>query len=184
MRIIAGTARGRPILGPRSGGAIRPTADRVRETVFNVLGQSLEGCEVLDLFAGTGALALESLSRGAARAVMVDVRRDALRLCRANAEALGFSDRVEILGMSVERAGKRLGRDQQRFDLAFADPPYAAKAVPAVLGWLGELELVKPGGVACVEHDKREEVPHAVGRLAKFDQRKFGDTLVTFYRTS
>src|SRR5262249_22343130 len=105
MRIIAGTARGRRLLAPKSQ-AIRPTADRVREALFNLLGQSFGGIEVLDLFAGSGALALEALSRGARRAVMVDSDRSAIRLCGANAASLGFSERVRVIAAPVERAVK------------------------------------------------------------------------------
>src|SRR5438132_1215848 len=127
MRIVAGSARGRPLKGPKSAEVIRPTADRVRETLFNVLGQWLEGQSVLDLYAGTGALALEALSRGAAKAVLVDRDREAQALIRANAESLGFEGRVELLAMPVERAFAALAG--RRFELVFADPPYAASAV-------------------------------------------------------
>src|SRR4051794_21286152 len=100
MRIVAGTARGRPLEGPKAAG-IRPTADRVRETLFNVLGQFLDGERVLDLFAGTGALSLEALSRGASSAVLVDRDRAAIGLCERNATSLGFRDRVELIESSV-----------------------------------------------------------------------------------
>src|SRR5215510_10826844 len=123
MRIVAGKARGHHLLGPRSSN-IRPTADRVREAIFNVLGQWMDGWSVLDLFAGTGALALESISRGARRAVMVDEDKEAVRLCRTNAAALGFKEQVEILAMPVTRALAQLQRAGERFELIFADPPY------------------------------------------------------------
>src|SRR5688572_2885467 len=104
MRIVAGTAKGRALAGPKATSRhIRPTADRVRETLFNILGQWLDGQCVLDLYAGTGALGLEALSRGAARAALVDSDREALALCRQNTEHLGFSDRVDILGQPVAR---------------------------------------------------------------------------------
>ena len=132
MRILSGSARGRPLKGPKGPG-IRPTADRVRETLFNVLGQYLEGGEVLDLFAGTGALALEALSRGAARAVLVDSGREALGLIRENAAALGFAERCEVLPSDALRALEHLGREGRRFALVFADPPYAQKVIADLL---------------------------------------------------
>jgi 16S rRNA (guanine966-N2)-methyltransferase len=181
MRIIAGTARGRRLLAPRSE-AIRPTADRVRESIFNVLGQSLSGQEVLDLFAGTGALALEALSRGAGGAVLVDSDREAIRLCKANAEGLGFVDRVRILNSPVARAIKLLQREGARFDLIFADPPYAARELAQIVGAVEAAALFNPGGVFCVEHDKRKAAPAAAGRLSKIDERGFGDTVVSIYR--
>src|SRR5437660_8414096 len=102
MRIIAGTARGRALVGPR-GDDIRPTSDRVRETIFNVLGQWIEG-RVLDLYAGTGALGIEALSRGAERAVLVDSSREAQKLIEKNLTSLGFADRGELLSMAVKPA--------------------------------------------------------------------------------
>jgi 16S rRNA (guanine966-N2)-methyltransferase len=182
VRIVAGTARGRPLFGPRSAKTIRPTADRVRETVFNVLGPWLEGQSVLDLFAGTGALAMESLSRGAVRAVMVDRDREAVELCRKNAESLGFQERAEVMAVPVERAVKTLAAGGAHFDIVFADPPYAARALVATAE--AAAPLLAPEGVFCVEHDRREAAPERVGSLAQVDQRRFGDTLVSLYRVA
>lgn len=183
MRIVAGSAKGRPIQGPKSTSRhIRPTADRVRETLFNVLGQWLEGQSVLDLYAGTGALALEALSRGAGRAVLVDSDREALALCRQNTDALGFSSQVEIVAQPVARAVEALGKRGERFELIFADPPYAAKVVETVLEQVGQGGLLIPGGLLIIEHDKREPAPEAHSGFSRADQRRFGDTLVSFYR--
>ncbi len=183
MRIVAGSAKGRALQGPKpTSRHIRPTADRVRETLFNVLGQWLEGQAVLDLYAGTGALGLEALSRGAGRAVLVDSDREALGLCRQNAQAVGFADQVEILGQPVARAVEALGRRGARFELIFADPPYAARGVEQVLEQVGQAGLLAPGGVLVIEHDKRESAPEAHEGLARVDQRRFGDTLASFYR--
>lgn len=180
MRIVAGTARGRRLKTPRSAATIRPTADRVRETLFNVLGQWAEGLVVLDLFAGTGALALEALSRGARHAVLVDRDREAIALCRSNAEELGFLDRVRVISSPVERAMEQLEREGAQFDLIFVDPPYASVQASQVLPRLEG--LLEPGGRACLEHDRREELPEVVGRLRRSDERRFGDTLVTVYQ--
>lgn len=181
MRIIAGSARGRILLGPRSR-AIRPTADRVRESIFNVLGQWMDGQSVLDLYAGTGAMALEALSRGAARAVLVDQEREAVGLCRANAAALGFAQQVMILAMPMARAVERLSAQGERFDLVFADPPYAARATGEVLAQVGQRGLLAPEGVLCLEHDRREAVPEQGEGLVRVDQRTFGDSRVSLFR--
>lgn len=181
MRIIAGKARGRPLLGPKSP-KIRPTADRVRESIFNLLGQWMDGWAVLDLFSGTGALALEAISRGAARAVLVDMDREAIRLCRGNASALGFDDQVEVLAMPVLRALAHLQESGARFDLVFADPPYALRAVQDIVRAVTSARLLNVGGILCIEHDKREEVPDAWDAMARTDQRRFGDTRVSIYR--
>ena len=184
MRIVAGTARGRPLEGPKDSRTIRPTADRVRETLFNVLGQWMEGETVLDLYAGTGALALEALSRGAPHAVLVDQDREAVRLCRANAEALGFAGQVEVMNAPVERALEQLGRAGRRFALVFADPPYAVRGVLGILEQVERAAVLAPGGRLCIEHDKREEAPDSIGPLTRVDQRAFGDTRVSLYASA
>jgi len=181
MRIVAGTARGRTLKGPKGPG-LRPTADRVRESVFNILGQWLDGQAVLDLYAGTGALALEALSRGAARAVLVDSGREAQRLCRENADELGLGDRVQILAAPVdERTLSRAG-ESGPFDLVFADPPYAARTPAQVAALVARSGVLKEGGVLVVEHDRRVEAPEAHEGLVRTDSRRFGDTSVSFYR--
>jgi 16S rRNA (guanine966-N2)-methyltransferase len=183
MRIVAGSAKGRALAGPKATSKhIRPTADRVRETLFNVLGQWLEGQKVLDLYAGTGALGLESLSRGAARAVLVDSDREALALCRTNTDTLGFASRVEVLAQPVERALETLGRRGDTFNLIFADPPYAARVVETVLEGLGRHGLLAPEGTVVIEHDKREPAPESHAGFERVDQRRFGDTLVSLFR--
>jgi len=183
MRIIAGTAKGRALAGPKPASQhIRPTADRVRETLFNVLGQWLEGQKVLDLYAGTGALGLESVSRGAVRAVLVDSDREALGLCRTNTEALGFGTQVEVLAQPVDRALETLGRRGEQFDIIFADPPYAARVVETVLERLAKQGVLAPGGTVIIEHDKREAAPESHAGFTREDQRRFGDTLVSIFR--
>ncbi len=183
MRIVAGTAKGRALAGPKATSKhIRPTADRVRETLFNVLGQWLDGQAVLDLYAGTGALGLESISRGAAKAVLVDADREALSLCRANTETLGFASQVEVVAQPVEKALGVLGRRGDKFELIFADPPYAARVVEGVLDGVGQHALLAPGGMVVIEHDKREAAPESHAGFERVDQRRFGDTLVSFFR--
>ena len=182
LRIIGGTARGRRIQGPRQPG-LRPTADRVRQVIFDILGQRFEGGEVLDLYAGTGALALEALSRGATRARLVDSSPEALELCLENATTLGFTDRAFTLR---HRLPAGLGQlDLRPVDLLFADPPYdAPTACNEVLHWLAASGILSPGGVAILEHSRRISLdtqiagPHP---LQQSDQRLFGDTEVSFY---
>lgn len=178
MRIVAGTAKGRVLQTPRGADVIRPTADRVRQTLFDVLGQWCEGFRVLDLFAGTGALGLEALSRGAARAVLVDSGREAQGLCRANAAALGFLDRVELLPVPVAAALGLLVKRGEAFELIFSDPPYALRAGGEVLARVVEGGLLAPGGRLVLEHARGEAVE---GPLPLLDQRRFGDTLVSIF---
>lgn len=181
MRIVAGTHRGRPLLGPKGPG-LRPTADRVRESLFNLLGQRFEGGSVLDLYAGTGALAFESLSRGMRRAVLVDSGAESEQLVQANAQALGFESAVSFLRMPVERALVRLGSEGRRFELVFADPPYAAGAAAALVDAVQAVKVLAPGGILCVEHGHREPAIPEVPGLTAVDGRRFGDTVVSLFR--
>lgn len=188
MRIIAGSARGRTLAtpGPKAQG-IRPTSDKVRGAIFNILGQWLDGLSVLDLYAGTGALAFEALSRGAQDAVLVDRGRDALELCRENARALKMEDRVTILPMPADRACEKLGKEARVFEVIFADPPYGDEATASVLGWVTQWKLLGPRGVLVLEHRDDEQSPAAFGegfRLTRHDQRSFGETAVSFYSVS
>ena len=179
MRIISGEARGRHLRAPR-GAATRPTADRVREALFNILG-SATGLVVLDLFAGTGALALEALSRGAAQAVLVDHAEAAVRVIQDNVATLGYQDRVRVLRLDVLRALRLLEKQEARFDLIFVDPPYEGSAASLTLAALGGGSLLAAGGLVVVEHDHKNEPADQHGVLSLGQRRKYGQTEVSFY---
>ncbi len=182
MRIVAGSAKGRVLAAPKSDDVIRPTADRVRETIFNVLGQRCDGLTVLDLFAGTGALGLEAVSRGAIKAVLVDRGREALELCRQNTATLKFTNQVEIMNSSAIEAIATLGKKKQLFELVFSDPPYALTAGVSVLEALEKAGIVSEGGVAVIERGREEQLPQQVGRFESIDERDFGTAIVTMFR--
>jgi 16S rRNA (guanine(966)-N(2))-methyltransferase RsmD len=180
VRIIAGTAKGRTLKLPKSD-AVRPTADRVKETIFNVLGQWLDGETVLDLYAGAGGLGLEALSRGAGRAVFVERDKTVMATLAENIRALGFEAQATTLFKPVDRAVRWLAGQGQTFSLVFSDPPYADEAAASVLEELENGGFVSEGGRVVIEHAKREDPPEKVGSFERTDQRKFGDTVVTFY---
>ncbi len=179
MRIIAGTARGRRIEVP-SGLNTRPTSDRIRESIFNILGQFFDGGAVLDLYAGSGALGLEAISRGANRAVLVERDREAARICSQNVEALGFGSRVEVIRGEAADTLRRLAATGASFDLLFVDPPYAEGPGPA-LDLLGSLGLVAAGGRVVAEHDRRHPPAGRFSSLESTDLRSFGATSVSFF---
>ncbi len=188
MRIIAGTLGGRRIDAP-PGTATRPTSDRVREALFSILGPPPSGARVLDLFAGSGALALEALSRGADSAVLVDSSRAAARTARKNALALGVADRVDIRVADADSALRKLESEAARpawrgpFTWVFADPPYRDTALAArALTALGRGALLAPDAVVAVEHDRRAEPDPAYGFLVKAGGRRYGDTSLALYR--
>ncbi len=175
-RIIAGSARGRRLVVP-PGLATRPTSDKVRGAVMNVLGQFFEGGEVVDLYAGSGALALEALSRGCARAVCVEHDRRVAEVLRRNAEACGFADRVEVRVEPVETALGRL--PAATFALVFVDPPYA-DGPDAALDRLAP--LLAPGGRVVAEHDARRPPAERHGALVRSDHRTYGTTGISIYQ--
>jgi 16S rRNA (guanine(966)-N(2))-methyltransferase RsmD len=173
-RIVAGSARGRRLEVPPGQGT-RPTGEKVRAAIFNLLGQFFEGGAVLDLYAGTGALALEALSRGCERAVCVEADRRAAEVLRRNVESLGFAGRVEV---RIGRAGEVAPRLAPGFSLAFLDPPYEAGPGEG-LALAGP--LLRPGGRAVAEHDARWPPPPRVGPLALVESRRYGSTGISIY---
>jgi 16S rRNA (guanine(966)-N(2))-methyltransferase RsmD len=176
MRIVAGTARGRRLAAPK-GAQTRPTSDKVRGAVFNVLGQFFDGGAVLDLYAGSGALALEALSRGCARAVCVERDRAAAEVIRRNAEACGLGPQVEVRVEPVERALSHL--PAASFQLAFVDPPYA-EGPDAALAVLAR--VLAPGARVVAEHAATQPPAERHGALALEDRRAYGDTGISIYR--
>lgn len=170
MRVVAGSARGRPLVAP-PGGRTRPTSDRVREAVFNALWSrgAVDGAVAVDLFAGSGALGVEALSRGAAHVTFVDRDRAALRAVRRNVEVCGVAARATITQAPVERwlAGLAPGR---RFDLAFCDPPYAFD------GWTPLLAAL-PADLVVIESDRPVEPPDG---WALVREGRYGGTWVGF----
>ncbi len=175
MRIVAGRWGGRRIAAPR-GGATRPTSDRVREAVFSILGDVVPGARVLDLFAGSGALGLEALSRGAAAAVFVDSAPAAARAVRTNLEALGVD--AEVVRADAVVALRSAARAGHQYDLVLLDPPYrrAAALAPALGAGLGA--VLAPGARVVAESDRRAPLDLPLPLL---DERRYGDTLIRFH---
>ena len=175
MRVIAGQWRGRPLKAP-PGAATRPTGDRVREALFSILAARVPDARVLDLFAGSGALGIEALSRGAAAATFVDDAAPAVRAVAANLEALGAradvrrADALRFLAAARDRGAQ--------YDLVFLDPPYrhAERLAPALSEALPA--VLAPGAVAVAESDRRAPLRLT---LPLHDERRYGDTLIRFY---
>ncbi len=171
VRIIAGEWGGRRIQAP-PGAGVRPTTDRIREAWMGAIGGRIEGARVLDLFAGTGALGLEALSRGATEAVFVERARSALRLLEQNIEALGAGTQARIVRADAVRYLERAG--EERFDLALADPPYGKGYAATLLRRAAERPFARE---LWVEHRSREPLPELPG----LRQRRYGDTTLTIW---
>lgn len=180
IRIIAGRLKGRR-LGTLRGSMIRPTADRVRESVFNILGQHPQGATVLDLFSGTGALGIEAISRGARLAVFVDNHPDALALLRNNIKLCGIESCTQIIRWDAARNLDALTAFGPVFDLVFMDPPYRKSMVRPVLVNLTRTGLLSPIGMVVVEHSPDETVEPAAAGMRLEDQRRYGRTCISFF---
>jgi 16S rRNA (guanine(966)-N(2))-methyltransferase RsmD len=176
MRIIAGTNKGRALKTPKWEG-LRPTSDKLRETLFNILAPRIDGARVLDVFAGTGAVALEALSRGAVAATCIDNDRRAARLIEENATLCGEQNRCAIIRENVERALQRPVPGGP-FEIIVLDPPYEYAALEDVVRQAGRQRAA--GGVVVLEHASRVTPPAAPG-LALTRTVKSGDSALTFY---
>lgn len=181
MRIISGQLKGRRLKTPK-GREVRPTADRVKEALFNILPRDLSGRRVLDLFAGTGNLSLEAMSRGAERAVLVDIAREATELIVENLKAVGFAGKARVVTGSAFKTARALARSGERFDLIFLDPPYEIGLAGEALKEIAKESLLREDGVAVAEHSVREKVEDRYGPLARTDQRRYGGTVLSFFR--
>ncbi len=187
MRITGGNARGRTLTAPKSGNTlIRPTCDRVREALFNILGDRITDRFVLDLFAGTGAIGIEALSRGAAFTLFVDQSMEAGRLIETNLRAccpqptaafvrldLATTHHLHTLRAGLPQAG--------RFDLVFMDPPYQKNLAEQVLAVVEKSDILTADALVIIEEHRRVNLPAAVGSLTVFDQRRYGETGLWFY---
>ncbi len=176
VRLTGGRLGGRRLRSVASG-ATRPTADRVRESLFARLGD-LRGVRVLDLYAGTGALGAEAASRGAQPLVFVESGPRTATVLRDNLERLGLTDVARVLREDAVRAVRRLGRQGARYDLVFLDPPYDSDEVERALAGLVEAGVLAEGATVVVEHHRRHPVPPVEG-LEALDLRLYGDTAIT-----
>jgi 16S rRNA (guanine966-N2)-methyltransferase len=184
MRVIAGEYRSRPLIAPK-GLDTRPTSDRLRETLFNVLAPRMEGSVFLDLFAGSGAVGIEAISRGASEAIFVEEAPPALKAIRGNLSSLGIRGGYAIEARGVIPAMRRLAVASRVADLIFLDPPYADDDVyDSVLQLLaGECaSLLAPDGIVIAEHLRKRELNEAYGDLVRYRVLQQGDAALSFYR--
>ncbi|MEA2658291.1 MAG: hypothetical protein QOF64_876 [Candidatus Binatota bacterium] len=181
MRVIGGNAKGRRLLVPK-GQSVRPTAVRVKNSLFNILPRDLAGMKVLDLFAGTGNLSIEALSRGASEAVLVDVSARSAEAIRENLRRFGYGARVTLWVAPVARTLRALAKRAQKFDLIFLDPPYDKGWVGPSIEIIDRGQLLSAAGTVVAEHSDREAVSMRYESLVLNDQRHYGDTRLSFFQ--
>ena len=178
MRVITGSARGVRLKTP-DGMQTRPTADRVKEALFSIIQFEVEGRRVLDLFAGTGQLGIEALSRGAEHAVFVDARRDALSLVKENLKRTKLSERAETVQSDYL---DYLSACRKTFDLIFLDPPYAEVFLENSLQKISEIDILSAGGIIICERPSEKAHPGQFPGLSAGKDYRYGKTLITLYR--
>lgn len=186
MRIIAGTYRSRP-LKSLPGMDVRPTSDRLRETLFNVLGSArsngLEDTVWLDLFAGTGAVGIEALSRGARQVYFIDSSRKSVTVIRENLSSLKIEEGFEVIERDAITTLKLLDAEAVRCDYCFIDPPYRMESTyEQALGFLSQSQLLRPESVIIAEHDRRFDPGERFGSLVRFRVLQQGDSGLSFYK--
>ena len=180
MRIISGHLRGRRLRAPE-GLSTRPTSDRVREALFNILGADVQGARFLDVCAGSGAVGLEALSRGAESVVFIEQSRRALEQLESNIEHCGVGEAARIVAKDVLAALKALVGTETTFDIVYVDPPYDAGLYRPILKLLGVGGLVSPEGLVVVERRSRDHLPAEAGELRHYRDVKYGDSTLTFF---
>ena len=182
LRILGGAFKGFTLSSPQQ---IRATEAKVRQALFNILGQVIDGARVLDAFAGSGALGLEALSRGAAFAAFIESDTDAILNIRENLERLASElprNAWRLLHMDVERGLRQLATLEPPFDLIFLDPPYRTDDGKKALKGVVDCAILAAGGFVVVEHDQRTSLPSAIGPLEQRKRHRYGDTVLSFYQ--
>jgi len=191
MRIISGTAKGRKILSPQNEGKItkkgelkatRPTLDRVKVSMFDILSHKVYGAQVLDMFAGTGSLGLECASRGAKRVVFVEKLKETFGILQKNVELLGFSYISNLHQRDSYEFTRSLGAKREKFDIIFVDPPYLNHMVEESVRLIEKYDLLKDTGVIVSKYDKSEPIYKPEERYELVDERKYGNTILGFYQ--
>ena len=181
MRVTGGRLRGRP-LAPLKGVRVRPTADKVKEAIFNLIGQDMGGVKVLDLFAGTGSLGIEALSRGAQWALFADQSPASLRLIRRNLALCGCEPLGEVIRKDLSHGlPRRCETLKGEIDLVFMDPPYGKGYIPPLLRELVSAGILKNRSLVVVESAKDEHLPESSGDLELVKARSYGDTKISIY---
>ncbi|MEW6544233.1 MAG: 16S rRNA (guanine(966)-N(2))-methyltransferase RsmD [Nitrospirota bacterium] len=182
MRVIAGSHKGRRLLGPGKT-QLRPTSDRVKEALFAILGPTVVGARFLDLYAGTGAIGIEALSRGARLATFVERHQSSLRILRANLARCGLGAAADVRACSAGQFFKQARMGVPPYDFVFADPPYGdARSATELLPSLSASAIISSDTTIVLEHSSRVTIPPQIGRLSRTRQYRYGDTTLSVFR--
>lgn len=189
MRILGGLVKGRrtakkSLLITRYSlqEGFRPTSSKVREALFDIIRDKIKGSSFVDLYAGTGTVGLEALSRGADKAIFVEPSVSRIRAIKENAERFGFHERAVVIKGRAYEFLREASNEKQSFDIFFLDPPYYSDEIMKTLPMIGEGRLLNEGGVVIVEHFFKKKLPDVAGKLKILKSYRYGDTMLTFYK--
>ncbi|MDW7673592.1 MAG: 16S rRNA (guanine(966)-N(2))-methyltransferase RsmD [Bacillota bacterium] len=177
MRIISGQEKGRKLKAPK-GFTTRPTTDRVKEAIFNILGDTVVNSAFLDLFGGSGAIAIEAISRGAAKAVISEKDTQALRIIKENIASTGFGDKIRCLKLDALVTIELLRKEGKKFNLIFLDPPYESGLITKSINAIEASGILATGGYVVAEASKKEELDLKTSVLSCVKKRAYGDTVI------
>jgi 16S rRNA (guanine(966)-N(2))-methyltransferase RsmD len=180
VRVIGGKIKGRKIKTCR-GKFLRPTSEKIREAIFNIISPFLTDGLVLDLFAGTGSLGIEALSRGMGRAVFIENNTRVISILKENIISCQLENQAEVIVLPVTKGLKILRSRKEKFKLIFLDPPYLSNLAGRTILEISEANILEKDGLVIVEHSSREDIKSNYGNLIMFDQRQYGQTLVSFF---
>ena len=183
MRVVSGVCKGRPLKAV-PGNTTRPTTDKVKEALFNMIGPYFDGGVGLDLFAGSGGLGIEGLSRGLDKVIFVDRESKAIHVIQENLKACKFEENAEVYRNDADRAVKALIKREIRFDYIFLDPPYKKQQLVSLMEKMDQQDLVKTDGMIVCEHSFDVDLPETVGRFKQIKHEKYGIIAVTIYSGS
>lgn len=181
MRVITGSAKGHKLKTPK-GLRVRPTSDRIKESIFNIIGDIKDDDIVLDLFSGTGSMGIEFLSRGAKKCFFIDNHIDSIKIIKENLINTKLIDKASIYKNNSKNAIAILGRKNVKFKYIFLDPPYNEELIMPVLKEIDRHALLKENSGVIVEHESKLSLPDFVGNIYKIDSRRYGDTRVSFFK--
>ncbi|MBA5850508.1 16S rRNA (guanine(966)-N(2))-methyltransferase RsmD [Clostridium sp. cel8] len=181
MRIIAGLAKGRKLLPPNGYSTTRPTLDRVKEAMFNIIQTKIQDSIVLDVFSGTGSLGLEAVSRGSKHCYLVDGSKETFSILKENVKNLRFEDKCTCLNMDSYKALYEFSKDSMKFDIIFIDPPYRKNMIPKAVQIIESGNLLNDEGIIMTKIDTSEDIYQGTKLISLSDHRKYGKTTVCIY---
>ncbi|NTW72805.1 MAG: 16S rRNA (guanine(966)-N(2))-methyltransferase RsmD [Eubacteriaceae bacterium] len=182
MRVISGTARGRKLSSPKDL-SVRPTTDRIKETLFNIINPRIYGCIFVDIFSGSGAMGIEALSRGANEVYFIDSSRESIKLIQDNLRNTGLEgEKAKVIRADFTRGIRSLSIGKVKADIIFLDPPYDIENIEKIINAIFENNILAKNGIILLEHDKNRNFLSENMEFEIFDSRKYGITAVTFFR--